>query len=99
VQLELIEEERGHIPLAEQIMENAAPHVERMADELKNARVRLDSLLRHVGAPGTCKGCRAPILWVRHSATSGKAVPYDYNGEIHFASCEHAEQFRTHKEK
>ncbi len=49
-------------------------------------------LLKNVGEPGHCKGCREPIFWVVHR--NGKKTPYDPAGLNHFVSCAQAAQFR-----
>jgi len=53
---------------------------------------RLRNLLKVVGAPGTCKGCGAAILWV--TTKNGKAAPYDPDGETHWATCPNAKRFK-----
>ena len=42
-------------------------------------------LLEKIGKQDQCKGCNAPIFWVRHS--NGKAVPYTPAGLNHFVDC------------
>ena len=44
-------------------------------------------LLKNVGEDGQCAWCKRRILWVRH--VTGRAAPYDPDGETHFATCEH----------
>ncbi len=57
---------------------------------------RLQSLMKLIGDPGTCRGCAAPIVWVSHR--NGKKTPYDADGETagtnHFITCPKREQFK-----
>ena len=63
--------------------------------ELDRARDNAAALVRHVGSPGRCKGCRAEISWIQHA--NGKRVPYDADGMNHFATCREAHLFREQK--
>lgn len=53
---------------------------------------RLQALLKNIGDPGTCRGCQAPIHWVRHK--NGKVVPYTTDGLNHFIDCPAAKNFK-----
>jgi hypothetical protein len=75
------------------------PEIERIANQLADTRLRLDAhkkiiadLLRHVGLPGICKRCAAPIFRVRH--LNGELTPYSHEGTNHSISCEKRDQFR-----
>lgn len=56
----------------------------------------ISKLLANIGDPGTCRGCQAPIYWVRHK--NGKAVPYTATGLNHFIDCSAAARFKKAKE-
>jgi hypothetical protein len=65
------------------------------AIQLDHARLlrNITALLKAIGAdPGQCKGCPAPVLWVRHA--NGKLTPYDRDGTNHFITCPNARQFK-----
>jgi hypothetical protein len=64
-------------------------HPNDTCEEAQAAAMR--SLLEKVGETGTCRGCNAPIFWVRHS--NGKNVPYTPSGLNHFIDCEAREKF------
>lgn len=49
------------------------------------------ALLKNAGRLGTCSGCNAVIVWIRH--TNGKNVPYTTEGLNHFIDCPAREQF------
>jgi hypothetical protein len=53
---------------------------------------RIMDLLRHVGDPGLCRGCKLPIWWVLHK--NGKPTPYNQDGINHFITCLHAASFK-----
>ena len=74
------------------------PYEIRPADskELEHCRATIQALLKHVGTPGSCKGCGARILWVYHKDTS-RNTPYDSDGVSHFATCPQAAEFRKRK--
>jgi hypothetical protein len=81
------------------------PAIERLGNELAECRMALEhqkeiiaDLLKHVGAPSQCKGCGAPILWVRHSTTTGRSAPYNPDGTNHFGSCPDSVLFRKKKQ-
>lgn len=61
-------------------------------DQLERQRTLTLALLRRVGDVQRCKGCNATIYWVRHS--NDRPTPYDPTGEIHFATCPKADQFK-----
>lgn len=48
-------------------------------------------MLQNVGQLGTCDGCGAVIVWVRHR--NGKAAPYTTEGLNHFVTCPKADRF------
>ncbi len=53
----------------------------------------LRPLLAHVGETGTCKGCGASIVWIRHK--SGAVTPYtSESGLNHFIDCPQAAAHR-----
>ena len=54
--------------------------------------VRIAHLLAQIGSPGTCRGCGAPIWWVKHK--NGKPAPYTAGGLNHFADCPAAASFK-----
>ena len=55
-------------------------------------QARISALLRHAGAPGVCKGCKAQVWWVR-GAENKVTVPFDADGRNHQAHCADAEEF------
>ena len=72
--------------------ENTDPAAERI-DKLERA---IRAILRAIGDPGTCRGCNAPITWIRHK--NDRAVPYDADGTNHFVTCPEAARFRRRRE-
>lgn len=68
------------------------PVIERLGNELAEARKRMAELLRHTGEPGICRGCSAEIFWVIHR--NRKPTPYDQDGTNHFVTCRNRELFR-----
>jgi hypothetical protein len=63
---------------------------------LPSLEQRIVNLLAAVGDPGRCRGCSAPLYWVR--LKSGKVAPYGENGLNHFIDCPNAEEFKRRKE-
>ena len=53
----------------------------------------LRGLLELIAGHGTCKGCGAPIYWVKHVGKV-EPVPYSTAGINHFIDCPKREQFR-----
>ena len=57
---------------------------------------RLRQLFANIGDPANCRGCAAPIKWIRHR--NGKSTPYDADGETvgtnYFITCPNREQFK-----
>lgn len=49
------------------------------------------ALLHQIGEPDKCRGCEAPILWVRH--LNGRKTPYTPAGLNHFVDCPQSERF------
>ena len=43
--------------------------------------------------PSKCKSCGAEVWWIR--TFSGKNMPVDRDGTSHFATCPHADRWRT----
>lgn len=68
--------------------ESLRPCVDAQATAMKK-------LLQLVGEPGICRGCQAPIYWMRHRM--GAAVPYNSAGLNHFIDCPEREQFRKNR--
>jgi hypothetical protein len=66
---------------------------DRLRAELDLSIKRIGELLARCGAPSTCKGCGARIIWMRHLDAS-KNVPYDPDGVNHFITCPQAGRFR-----
>ena len=62
---------------------------------LDASQQRMSALLRNVGEPGACRGCRAAITWVRHAG--GQLAPYDSDGTNHFVTCPNASEFKKKK--
>jgi len=59
------------------------------ADQL---RKNIQHLLHAVGDSAFCRGCQAPIYWVKHK--NGKKAPYNAEGLNHFADCPKAGDFK-----
>lgn len=55
----------------------------------------MKKLLSLIASPGICKGCAAPVWWVRHN--NGANVPYTSAGLNHFVNCPEREQFRKNR--
>jgi hypothetical protein len=53
----------------------------------------LRGLLALIAGRGTCKGCGAPIYWVKHVGKV-EPVPYSSAGINHFIDCPEAKLFR-----
>jgi hypothetical protein len=62
------------------------------AEEVQQIRENMAKLLVNIGDPSRCKGCGAPIFFVRHK--NGKSVPYTPQGLNHFADCPQAKEFK-----
>jgi hypothetical protein len=77
-----------HVPPIERMANNLAE----LTQELEAQNKALTDLLKRVGDPGICKGCRAEIYWVFHR--NGHRTPYNRNGTNHFTTCIHRELFR-----
>jgi len=60
-------------------------------------RYRIHELLVNIGDPAYCRGCEAPIYWVRHK--TGTLAPYTVDGQNHFIDCPNAKEFRRGKIK
>jgi hypothetical protein len=60
--------------------------------QLIHARELMHTLLSHVGRPDNCRGCNAPIYFVRH--LNGKFTPYSADGENHFIACPNRDEFK-----
>ncbi len=73
----------------------ALPAPPAAARKLPSFEERIVELLSHVGNPGRCRGCDAPIFWVRHK--NGKIVPYSEAGVIHFVDCPEAQRFKRQR--
>lgn len=52
-------------------------------------------LLALVGTSGFCRGCQAPIFWVRH--LNGPNTPYTLRGLNHFVNCPERAKFQKKK--
>lgn len=59
---------------------------------LKAMERAMTRMLQNVGQMGTCDGCSAVIVWVRHR--NGKNVPYTTEGLNHFVNCPARERFK-----
>jgi hypothetical protein len=88
------------------VVEDHVPVIERMANEVAEARLELEGqkkhladLLRHVGLPSVCGGprCKQNILLIYHKATSGALTPYNIDGTNHFGTCVDRELFKRRK--
>jgi hypothetical protein len=64
--------------------------VEQVRLEIEEA---LRALLEVIAGHGTCKGCNAPIYWVKHVGKL-EPVPYSHAGINHFIDCPQAKQFK-----
>lgn len=84
------------VPAAEILGNQVAAQIQFLYHELDTALGRIRDLLRHAGSAGHCRGCGAPIFWVRH-IDSGRNAPYNFDGSNHFATCPGADQFRKEK--
>jgi len=87
------------IPAAEILGNHVAKTLQDLHQQIEAAKLITQALLKHVGAPALCKGCGAQILFVRHTASSGKLTPYDPDGLNHFGTCPKAAQFKRPKTK
>lgn len=67
--------------------------VNQIRDQIEEA---LQALLELIGGPGRCKGCGAPIYWVKHVGKV-EPVPYSHGGINHFITCPNADQFRKRR--
>lgn len=86
------------IPASEILGNQVALQLKDLDKRLKAAQQVATALLKHVSTPGNCKGCAAPIRWVRHVDT-GRITPYDLDGVNHFSVCPNREQFKKPKEE
>lgn len=60
-------------------------------------REHMEKLLKMIGDPGVCRGCRAQIVWVTHK--NGKKTPYTWAGLNHFIfDCPDREDFKRKAE-
>lgn len=59
-------------------------------------RKNIAALLKNVGDPGVCRGCKAEIWWMVHRAT-GRITPYNQDGANHFIDCPDRESFRKRR--
>jgi hypothetical protein len=67
--------------------------VEQAIDVYETVQARLLALLKHVGRPGTCRGCPERVIWVFHIHT-GKWTPYNQDGSPHWSTCPKAKEFK-----
>jgi hypothetical protein len=77
------------------LLDSAIKEIERLRAEVATGAAlakNLDLLIKQIGDPGVCRGCGAPIRWVRH--LNGKRVPYTVVGLNHFADCPKAKHFK-----
>lgn len=73
------------LPHDEPTESSAGPCVAAQADAIKK-------LMSLVGEPGICRGCQAPIYWLRYRL--GAMVPYTSSGLNHFVNCPERARFR-----
>lgn len=52
----------------------------------------MTALLKNVGQLGTCRGCNAPVVWVRHA--NNRPTPYTTEGLNHFVNCPERADFK-----
>lgn len=71
------------------------PIIERLGNEIAAQKKLIADLLRNVGDPGICKGCKAEMFWVEHR--NGKRAPYNSDGTNHFITCPDSELFKRRK--
>lgn len=77
-------------------MSKADWNVDGLLSELRLFRERVGALLKNVGEPGNCEGCKEAIYWLVHR--NGKHAPYNFDGSNHFITCPMADKFRRAKE-
>lgn len=72
---------------------------QRLAVELANAnqelarlRANVARIFKQVGMARPCRGCGAPMIFLRHR--NGNYAPYDVDGTPHHVTCPKVEQFR-----
>jgi hypothetical protein len=65
--------------------------------EVERAHSNMAALLRHIGEMAFCRGCTAPIVWVRH--LNGVRTPYNPDGVNHFITCLAAQTFKGKKQR
>jgi hypothetical protein len=61
--------------------------------KLQHTRGLISVLLSNAGESGTCKECKARVIFVRHVKT-GRSGIYDADGRSHFITCTNPERFR-----
>lgn len=80
----------------EEIVGNlAAESLRAMGQRLREAKRRMDALLREVGEPATCKTCKADVIVLRH-ASRERHTAYNPDGAGHSTTC--APSARNEKE-
>ena len=70
--------------------------IHRIQGELDQSREWMRQLLARVGDEDKCP-CGATIYFVRHR--NGRSAPYEESGQIHFATCPKAAEFRRPKHR
>lgn len=69
------------------------PDGPRSLEEVRRLRSNISHLLRAVAGDCTpCRGCGAPIWWIR--TKTGRPAPWTADGLNHFADCPAASSFR-----
>jgi hypothetical protein len=64
-----------------------------LAGQLIGAHHAIGLLLNALATAAACKGCGAPIWWLRHK--NGRLAPYTAAGINHFIDCPNAAEFRA----
>lgn len=57
---------------------------------------KMSNLLKLLGNPGECRGCKAGIWWTVTRA--GKNMPINSDGTTHWATCPNVRDFKTKKQ-
>ena len=60
-----------------------------------SAEERVRALVRMLGRQANCRLCKGVIYWA--TTKNDKRMPLDADGISHWATCPHADRFRTKK--
>lgn len=88
----------GEVPLCGDCKLPLVDHTVQLRDVycLPAMEKAMTALLKNVGQLGTCRGCNAPVVWVRHA--NNKPTPYTTEGLNHFVNCPKAGEFGKGKQ-